>query len=102
MVHFNPGSPLEPERNHPDSSAVLKGGEAARGGFLDELKTRIQEVNSLQNNTDGLMRESAVKGATNVHETMIQMEKADLSLRMMLRVRDKAISAYQEIMRMQF
>jgi flagellar hook-basal body complex protein FliE len=37
----------------------------------------------------------------NLHELMISMEKADISLRMMVQVRNKAIDAYQEIMRMQ-
>jgi flagellar hook-basal body complex protein FliE len=37
----------------------------------------------------------------NLHELMISMEKADISLRLMVQVRNKAIDAYQEIMRMQ-
>ncbi len=102
MVHFNPNSPFQPQVRAPGSPEGADGGEGAQDGFLNELKTKIQEVNALQNSTDRLMQEGSVKGATNVHETMIHMEKADLSLRMMLRVRDKAISAYQEIMRMQF
>jgi len=37
----------------------------------------------------------------NLHETMIAMEKADISFRLMMGVRNKIIEAYQEIMRMQ-
>lgn len=37
----------------------------------------------------------------NLHHLMISMEKADISLRLMVQVRNKAIDAYQEIMRMQ-
>jgi flagellar hook-basal body complex protein FliE len=32
---------------------------------------------------------------------MIRLEEADISLRMMVQVRNKAVEAYQEIMRMQ-
>ena len=70
--------------------------------FLDMVKTKVHEVNAQQNKADRFMQEGALKGASNIHETMVQLEKADLSLRLMLRVREKAISAYQEIMRMQF
>ena len=37
----------------------------------------------------------------NLHEMMIAMEKADISLRFMVQVRNKAVDAYNEIMRMQ-
>lgn len=41
-------------------------------------------------------------GAEHIHETMIKLEEADLSLRLLAKVRTKALDAYQEIMRMQF
>ena len=37
----------------------------------------------------------------NIHETMIALDKADVSFRMLTKVRNKAVEAYQEIMRMQ-
>ncbi len=39
--------------------------------------------------------------SVDLHEMMIAMEKADISLRLMVQVRNNAIDAYQEIMRMQ-
>ncbi len=36
----------------------------------------------------------------NIHRTMINLEKADISLRLMTKVRDKVIDAYREMMRM--
>jgi len=35
-----------------------------------------------------------------IHEVIIAMEKADISFRTMLQVRNKVLDAYQEIMRM--
>ncbi len=102
MVQLFPSSGVESKSPAGEFPAAVGRKGPAGDGFFQEVRSRIQEVNALQNTADRAMEEGAVKGAANVHETMIQMEKADLSLRMMLRVRDKAISAYQEIMRMQF
>lgn len=41
-------------------------------------------------------------GKADIHETMIALQKADISMRMLLTVRNKVIEAYREIMRMQF
>jgi flagellar hook-basal body complex protein FliE len=37
-----------------------------------------------------------------VHSALIAVEKADLSFQLMMQVRNKIVSAYQEISRMQF
>lgn len=37
-----------------------------------------------------------------LHSAMIAVEKADLSFQLMMQVRNKIVSAYQEISRMQF
>jgi flagellar hook-basal body complex protein FliE len=44
---------------------------------------------------------SEVNQSASLHETMIAMEKASISFQTMLTVRNKALEAYQEIMRMQ-
>jgi flagellar hook-basal body complex protein FliE len=43
-----------------------------------------------------------VAGRTkNIHETMLAIERADTSLKLMMQVRNKVLDAYREIMRMQ-
>jgi flagellar hook-basal body complex protein FliE len=43
-----------------------------------------------------------VAGRTkNIHETMLAIERADSSLKLMMQVRNKILDAYKEIMRMQ-
>ncbi|MCE5244385.1 MAG: flagellar hook-basal body complex protein FliE [Desulfobacteraceae bacterium] len=37
-----------------------------------------------------------------MHETMIKIHEADISLRLLSSARNKALDAYHEIMRMQF
>jgi len=36
-----------------------------------------------------------------LHDTMLALEKADLSFRLMMQVRNKIVEAYQEVIRMQ-
>ena len=77
-------------------------GGAESTSFVDELKSKIGEVNQLQNESDAKMAQGAVKGASNIHETMIHMEEANMGLLLLAKVRNKAIDAYHEVMRMSF
>ncbi len=72
------------------------------GSFAEELKNKIMEVDEAQHTANSAMEEGAVDGARNIHETMIKIEEADVSLRLLSKVRGKAIEAYHEIMRMSF
>jgi len=46
--------------------------------------------------------ESLQSGETkNLHDVMISVEKADISLKMLVQFRNKALQAYEEVMRMQ-
>jgi len=40
-------------------------------------------------------------GRTDIHTAMVDMEKAGISFRLVMQVRNKMISAYEEVMRMQ-
>jgi flagellar hook-basal body complex protein FliE len=77
------------------------GGES-QGSFVDMLKAKIGEVDQMQHQADETMAASSVKGASNIHETMVRLEEADMGLRLMAKVRNKALDAYHEVMRMQF
>jgi flagellar hook-basal body complex protein FliE len=70
--------------------------------FGQELQSKISEVNQLQQQSEAAMQDGAVRGASRIDETMIQLEQADISLRLLVKVRNKAVEAYQELMRMQF
>ncbi len=73
-----------------------------KSSFAAELKDAVGQVNTLQNNAEEAMRNGAVRGAQNIHETMIVLQEAEIGLKMLMRVRDKALEAYHEVMRMQF
>ncbi len=73
----------------------------AGSSFGDILKNMVAETNQAQQVSDQAMQQLHSGGEKNLHGAMISMEKADISMRYMIQVRNKAIDAYQEIMRMQ-
>lgn len=68
--------------------------------FGDVLKESINKVDSLQKESDKAIQDLA-SGAGDVHNAMIAMEKANISFQMMMQVRNKIVSAYEEVMRTQ-
>jgi flagellar hook-basal body complex protein FliE len=73
----------------------------ARPGFAEHLKATLTTANDLQHKSATAQQELATGRNGNIHETMIAMDKADVSFRMVMAVRDKVVAAYQEVMRMQ-
>jgi len=69
--------------------------------FSESLKESLNEVNELKK----IAKESITDLATGkdqvLHQTMIAVEKADVSFKLMMQVRNKILSAYEEISRMQ-
>ncbi|RLC28708.1 MAG: flagellar hook-basal body complex protein FliE [Deltaproteobacteria bacterium] len=70
--------------------------------FGEILSKSINEVNQYQNEADMAMNELAMGRQTDIHQTMIAIEKAEVSFKLMMQVRNKIISAYEEVKRMQF
>jgi len=83
------GQPLQPENTQDVSGA----------GFGDRLKQAISEVNELQQEADQAM-EDVTLGKLGLHEGMMAISEADLSLRLLVQVRTKIMDAYKEISRM--
>jgi flagellar hook-basal body complex protein FliE len=69
--------------------------------FAEMLKSHLTEVNHLQTSADVAAQNLASGQDKDIHNTMIAMEKAGLALQLTMQVRNKALEAYQEIMRMQ-
>jgi len=87
-------SPLQPADNKSDVSE-------AEQSFTSMLSGIVGEVENQQKSADKAVQQLHAGGAKNLHEAMIAMEQADISIRFMVQVRNKALEAYQEIMRMQ-
>src|SRR5512136_930320 len=72
-----------------------------QGAFGDMLKQAVTEISQLQNNADKAITSVQLGQSGNIHEAMIALEKADISFKAMMQVRNKILEAYQEVMRMQ-
>lgn len=69
--------------------------------FSEIIKSSIADVDKLQKESDNAVRNLATGEETDIHKTMITMEKAEISFQLMMAVRNKIITAYETIMRMQ-
>lgn len=69
--------------------------------FSDVLAESIEKVNTRMNDSDKAIDDMATGRSQDVHHTLIAMQKADISFRMMLEVRNKVMKAYDDISRMQ-
>jgi flagellar hook-basal body complex protein FliE len=59
----------------------------------------LDDVNNQQHQADTQVKRSLL-GETDIHEATIALEKVDLSLRLLVQVRNKLVSAYEELSRM--
>ena len=73
----------------------------AGAAFGDILQSLVGATDAQQQQADQAVQTLHGGGEKNLHEAMIAMEQADISMRYLVQVRNKAIEAYQEIMRMQ-
>ena len=70
--------------------------------FGQLLSQALQDVNTTHQVADAdAARLAAGDDGVDIHQVMIGMEKANISLGLTLQVRNKLVEAYQEIMRMQ-
>ena len=76
--------------------------EAARADFAAVLKASMDQVNATQVQAQS-MTQAFELGAPGVqlHDVMISLSKANVSFQQMVQVRNKLVSAYQDIMNMQ-
>ena len=77
------------------------GSEKGAGSFAAVLKSSLTEVNQMQQKADVAISALATGNKVSLHDTMIAMEQADVSFRLMMQVRNKIVEAYQEILRIQ-
>jgi flagellar hook-basal body complex protein FliE len=91
------------------STAAQAGGKPAETAstagtpdFAQVLQNSIDKVNQTQQQADQ-MAEKLVSGDTsqNLHEVMIALQTASISFQEMVQVRNKLVSAYQDVMNMQ-
>ena len=83
------------------SGASGSAGASGASGFLDSLKTAIGKVNDAQMEA-GQAIDALMTGETqDIHRTMVALQQADVSFQLMMQIRNKLVTAYEEIQRMQ-
>ncbi len=90
----------------PISSSGIEGGaviapQSAKGssGFGGVLTEAVAKVDALQNAAD-VEAQKMAHGEGNLHELSLSLEKADIAMRVAVKVRNKLVDAYNEVMRM--
>lgn len=92
---ISPANPLP--LNQPTAKATKK----SESNFGEMLNNTIENVNQLQLSGEEAITKLQTGKAEHLHEVMIAVEQADISLRMLVQMRNRAQTAYEEIMRMQ-
>jgi len=69
--------------------------------FGDLLSRSLDDVNRLKIEADEAVENLVAGKQKDIHGTMIALEKADVAFQLLMQVRNKIISAYETIMRMQ-
>lgn len=82
-------------------SGASSAGEHHAGGFLASLKDAIAQVNEVQLDASQAVDKFVSGDSDNVHQMMMALQKADVSFQLMMQVRNKLVSAYEDIQRMQ-
>ncbi len=88
------------------SAGLFAGGKtatdpsAAGPSFGEMLQSALGQVSTLQTHA-GQMATAFAQGKTgDIHSVMIASEQATLALQLTTQIRNKAVDAYQEVMRM--
>lgn len=79
-------------------------GQPASGGvdFAQVLQNSIEKVNQTQVQAQGMADKLAAGDTTqNLHEVMVALQTASVSFQEMVQVRNKLVTAYQDVMNMQ-
>ena len=85
LPNFSPSSPAE-----------------AGGSFSDVLSNALHQVNQLNGGAEQQISSMLKGGNADMSTVMIAIEKADVAFQLMMQVRIKIVSAYQDIEKMQF
>lgn len=93
-MQVNPSGQLEiitsPNAGLPTSGASVSG--------KNVFSQLLADINSQQSQADTQVGRSLL-GEADLHEAMLALEKANLSLRLLVQVRNKLVQAYEELSR---
>ncbi|TMM37055.1 MAG: flagellar hook-basal body complex protein FliE [Actinobacteria bacterium] len=99
---ITPIGPISPVTG-PSAITPASGASSATGGtdFAGALAKGLDNVQQLQNKSDDLAVQAATGSLTDVHDYMIASTEASLATQLTVAVTNKAVAAFNDIMRMQ-
>lgn len=83
-----------------DSTATAATTGAGDGGFSSILASSFDQLQATQATADGLAAQAATGDLKDVHDYMIARNEASLAVEMVVSIKNKAVEAFNEIMRM--
>lgn len=94
--------PVGPVVGVPGGDGLALGGPSRPGhGFGKVIDHLLGQVNAQQASANQGVRDLALGQTDNLHGVMLAVAQADLSVRLVLEIRNRLTEAYQEVMRMQ-
>jgi flagellar hook-basal body complex protein FliE len=78
----------------------ITGSGASGTSFADVFKSAVNQVEGAQQSASSAATELLAGGKGDVHTVALASQRAELSLELFQQVRNKFVSAYQEIMKM--
>jgi len=88
-----PLTPPSPPLLHAQPAGASAGGQSFRNVLLEAL----DQVNTMQSQANEAVEQLVTGGDVNPAEVLTSLQKADLSFKLMLQIRNKLVQAYQEI-----
>jgi flagellar hook-basal body complex protein FliE len=82
-------------------AVALGGPTAAPSTAFDTVLDSLDKLNTQMQANDQSIQQLALGGTDNLHQVMMSLERTRLAFELALQVRNKALEAYQELMRMQ-
>lgn len=98
-----PASPLNINQLGQSAGALklppteLGGVEGAQQPFKNMLLEALGQVNNMQQEADQAVQQLVTGGDVNPAEVLTSLQKADMSFRLMMQIRNKLVSAWQEV-----
>ncbi len=96
---MNPFAIQQTTLNGLSSKSASNRTDSLGSDFMSILKETIEDVNKKQQVADKALGEIATGEVKDLHQAAIAINKAELSMKVMLEVRNKALNAYKEILK---
>lgn len=74
---------------------------AAAGAFATSLTGAVENLQQLQSSSNKLAVQAVTGDLQDIHQAMIASTRASVTLDLVVAIRDRSVSAFNEIMRMQ-